>query len=158
MLTSPQLVALRNRMHRIATEKGLHHVSNETVAIMMTAIEEYLKRLLTCTQLGVHGHKPQSTQSIQPTQSIQSTIQSTTQSTPILHSESQLITAQDIHHTITTRPYLLGEDLSVNLERISMLLYHCLFLFPCFGSIDNASTFDVIFSSCCDESINLKTP
>jgi hypothetical protein len=39
MLSSPHLAALRTKMHRIATEKGLHHVSNESVALMMTAIE-----------------------------------------------------------------------------------------------------------------------
>lgn len=39
LLSSTQLTPLRNKMHRIANENGLKHVSNESVALMMAALE-----------------------------------------------------------------------------------------------------------------------
>lgn len=123
MLNSPSLVALRAKMHKMATEKGLNHVSNETVALVMTATEvwvslswsnvlqEFLKRLLAFTRV---QNKPQP-----PLRSIHPP---STSPPPRLHSEIKLITPEDIHHAVVTRPYLLGEDYSVNLEKISMLI------------------------------------
>jgi len=108
-VTSPELLALRKKLHRIASEKGINHVSNETVTAMMSAAELFLKRIFSFTQV---EPKPfDSTRTIHPQEFIDS-----------LNSDL-IVTAEDMHHLVVTRPYLLGEDLSVNfLEKVSMLL------------------------------------
>lgn len=39
IIDSPELLTLRNRMHRTATERGLNHVTNDSVIFMMKAVE-----------------------------------------------------------------------------------------------------------------------
>jgi len=110
MLSSPQLTSLRNKMHTIATEKGLHHVSNESVAAVMTATEEFIKRLLSLLKV---QQRAESSGNINSSNHVQATS---------IHVDASLVMPSDVHHAIVLRPYLLGEDFSVNLERISLLL------------------------------------
>jgi len=78
-------------------------------SLIDTLLQEFLKRLLSFTQV---QRKP-----IPSLRTIH-----TPELAPVVDTDVQLVTTEDIHHTIVTRPYLLGEDLSVNLEKVSMLL------------------------------------
>jgi len=104
ILNSPDLLLLRNRMHRTAAEKGLSHVSNESVLAMMSAVEQYLKQILQNVRAEERIQPPSYPSASPPPAPI------------------KLITAEDLLQAVEIRPKVMGEDLSINLERIGLTL------------------------------------
>jgi hypothetical protein len=88
---SPTLIALHNRMYKTALEAGLSDVSTESVNLMMHALEHHLKDILANCRQGGVAN------------------------------QAHVITARDLLTSTQTCPFLLGEDLPVNQERVLLM-------------------------------------
>ncbi|ELR14118.1 uncharacterized protein ACA1_322150 [Acanthamoeba castellanii str. Neff] len=122
--TSPSSWALRNRMYKIATEAGLTEISPEAVNLMTHAMEHHLKDILdackrtkTLTPSGLATAASSTTTSPASTASARSFSPHTVFNQP----EGNTISARDMLTMVQHRPYLLGEDLPVNQERILLI-------------------------------------
>eukprot|EP01116_Phalansterium_solitarium_P007565 TRINITY_DN20304_c0_g1_i1.p1 TRINITY_DN20304_c0_g1~~TRINITY_DN20304_c0_g1_i1.p1 ORF type:complete len:266 (+),score=86.09 TRINITY_DN20304_c0_g1_i1:236-1033(+) len=100
---TPHLLALRNRMHVIASEHGASHVANEAVVCVAAALEAQLKQLLLHVRL----------QPTLPPPSAAAAAASATQQQHV-----QVLTGADLLATIGAEPHLLGSTFSRNLERV----------------------------------------
>jgi len=107
--TAPSSWALRNRMYKIANETGLGEISPDAVNLMTFAMEHHLKDILSSCKRArssisasgrADGLSPAFSTSVQPVGTI---------------------TARDMLTMVQHRPYLLGEDLPVNQERILLM-------------------------------------
>ncbi len=57
ILNSPQLLTLRNKMHKIASQSGLLHVSNDSVDLMMKSVEVSQAKLTFRCYLHCYNNK-----------------------------------------------------------------------------------------------------
>lgn len=81
-------------MYKTALESGLSDVSTESVNLMMHALEHHLKDIIS-TAGQPSRRQPQN--------------------------QPRMLTSRDLLATMQTSPYLLGEDLPVNQERILLM-------------------------------------
>jgi len=99
-------------MHVIANANGLSHVSSEAVTLMMSAVENYLSQILSNVKPAPRVQPPVPT--LQPPSLPMH--QQTTATDP------HIITLEDLLEAVQRKPQLMGEDFSVNQERLSMSL------------------------------------
>jgi len=94
------LWALRNRMFKTAHDAGLNNVSPDAVALMMHALEYHLKNVVANVLQVPRAKRTRTFTYI---------------------SEPHAISPRNLLTTMQTKPYLLGEDLPVNQERILLM-------------------------------------
>lgn len=102
ILQHPELLALRTRMYRVAAEVGLNHVSNECILMMMNALETFLLKIISNMKVSPAHCTP---------------VQSPPNLPPI-----KIVDSSDLFQTIQSKPQLLGELMTLYLERIQDLI------------------------------------
>jgi len=107
--TSPSSWALRNRMYKIAVESGLSDITPDAVSLLTHAMEHHLKDILAMCKRA------------RKTSDLTTTSSSTPAASVFHQPEGDTITARDLLTMVHNRPYLLGEDLPVNQERILIM-------------------------------------
>jgi len=90
VLGTPELAALRGRMMKIAAEAGLADVHNDSVHLLMNALEQHLKDLVGVCEA----------------------------SQPSTTTGERIVTLRELLVAAQTSPYLLGEDRPLNMERL----------------------------------------
>lgn len=106
VLGTPELAALRTRMMKIAAEAGLTDVHNDSVHLMMNALE-----VRTASMRSQPTLSP-------PQQHLKDIVSVCEASQPSPTTGERTVTMRELMVAAQTSPYLLGEDRPLNMERL----------------------------------------
>lgn len=105
MLGTPELAALRTRMMKIAAEAGLTDVHNDSVHLMMNALEVRAPFVVVAALIPRQQH-------------LKDIVSVCEASQPSPTTGERTVTMRELMVAAQTSPYLLGEDRPLNMERL----------------------------------------